>query len=139
MSAALTPRVRTLVVCDGIRGSKTEESVFHLRGARAHLFADEFPFRRRLQLFLMLSSPRPGRFPSYVKVIENQSDQAVFYGQVQPSPSFLDAGDLLAMGVPVQVRFPRAGPYTVQVWFFQEISADVLKMEQPLYVLEGEE
>ena len=139
MSAALTPRVRTLVVCDGIRASKSQESVFHLRGARAHLIADEFPFRRRLELFLILSSPRPGRFPSYLKVIEDQSDQAVFYGQVQPSPSFLDAGDLLVMGVPVQVRFPRAGRYTLQIWFFQETAADVLKMEQPLYVFEGEE
>jgi hypothetical protein len=138
MSAALAPRVRTLVVCDGIRASKTEENVFHLRGARARLIAEEFPFRRGLRLFLILSSPRPGRFPCYVKVIEDESDQAVFYGQVQP-PSFPDAGGLLPLHVPVYVRFPRPGPYTVQIWFFQETSADVLKMEQPLDVLEDEE
>src|SRR5260370_42121674 len=138
MSAALTPRVRTLVVCDGIRASRLEENVFHLRGARWPLLAAAFPFRGRLRLFVILSSPRPGRFPSYVKVIEDESDQAVFYGQIQPSPWFPEAGDLLPLDVPVYVRFPRPGPYTVQVWFFQETSADVLKMEQPLFVLEGE-
>ena len=71
-------------------------------------------------------------------MIENESDQAVFYGQIQPAPAFSDAVFLLAMGVPVQVRFPKAGSYTVQIWFFQETSADVLKMEQPLHVFEGE-
>jgi len=138
VSAALTLRVRTLVVCDGIRASKTEENVFHLRGARSHLFANAFPFRRLLRLFLVLSSPRPGRFPSYVKVIDDQNDQAVFYGQIDPSPLFPDAGDWLPLDVPDHVRFPRPGRYTVQLWFFQETAADVLKMEQPLYIPEQE-
>ena len=44
----------------------------------------------------------------------------------------------LPLDLPVHVRFPQAGRYTVQVWFFQETSADVLKMEQPFYVLEAE-
>src|SRR5260370_2530790 len=124
MSAALTPRVRTLVVCDGIRASRLEENVFHLRGARSHLLAAAFPFRGRLRLFVILSSPRPGRFPSYVKVIEDESDQAVFYGQIQPAPSFPDAADLLPLDVPVYVRFPRPAPSPAHVCIFQQTSSD---------------
>jgi len=138
MTAALTPRVRTLVVCDGIRASRREDNVFHLRGARYHLVADSFPWCRRLRLFAVLSSQRAGRFPGYVKILDDQTDQAVFYGQIEPSPLFPDAGDLLPLDLPIHPRFPQAGRYTVQLWFFQETSADVLKMEQPLYLLEGE-
>jgi hypothetical protein len=138
MSAALTPRVRTLLVCDGIRACKIEENVFHLRGARSHIFAAAFPMYRRLRLFVILSSPRAGRFPSYVKVVDAETDQAVFYGQVDPPPLFPDAVDLLPLELPINVRFPKAGRYTMQLWFFQETSADVLKMEQPFYVLERE-
>lgn len=138
MTAAIAPRVRTLVICDGIRASRIEENVFHLRGARSHVFAAAFPHRRRLRLFLVLASPRPGRFPSYVKVIDDETDQAVFYGQVVPPPAFPEADDLLPLDLPIQVRFPKAGRYTLQVWFFQETGADILKMEQPLQVLKRE-
>jgi hypothetical protein len=126
------------VICDGIRASRVEENIFHLRGARSHVTAPEFPLRRRLRLFLILSSPRPGRFPSYVKVIDDATDQAAFYGQVDPSPVFPDAEDLLPLDLPVHVRFPKAGRYTVQVWFFQETGVDVLKMEQPFHVVRHE-
>jgi hypothetical protein len=129
MTAALAPRVRSLVICDGIRASRVEENVFHLRGARSHVFAADFPLRRRLRLFLILSSPRPGRFPSYVEVVDGASDQAVFYGQVDPTPVFPEADELLPPDLPIYVRFPRAGRYIVQVWFFQETGADILKME----------
>ena len=138
MPTALAPRVRTLVVCDGIRASRIEANVYHLRGARTHIFAEAFPVRRRLRLFLILSSPRPGRCPSYVKIIDDQTDQAVFYGQIAPSPLFPGAGDLLPLDLPVHARFPQAGRYTVQVWFFQATSVDILKMEQPFFVLERE-
>ena len=138
MPTALTPRVRTLVVCDGIRASRIEANVYHLRGARTHIFAEAFPVRRRLRLFLILSSPRPGRFPSYVKVVDDETYQVVFYGQVDPSPLFPDAEDLLPLDLPIRVRFPRAGRYTLQLWFFQETTDDVLKMEQPFYVLASE-
>lgn len=90
-----------MVVCDGIRPSRVEESVFHLRGARCH-----------------------------VKVIDVQTDHAVFYGQIDPAPLFPDTGDLLPLDLPIYVHFPEVGRYTIQVWFFQESTADVLKMEQ---------
>jgi hypothetical protein len=139
MPASLTPRVRTFVVCDGIRASRIEEDVFHLRGARSHIFAAAFPVRRRLRLFLVLSSPRPGRHPSYVKIVDDETDQAVFYGQVDPSPVFPDAEVLLPLDLPIQVRFPKAGRYTIQLWFFQETASDILKLEQPFHVVKREE
>lgn len=138
MSAALTPRGRTLIVCDGVRASKSEENVFHLRGARTHIQSSEFPVWRRLSLFLILSSLRAGRFPSYVKVIDDETEQAVFYGQVDPPPMFAGAAELLPFDLPIRVRFPKAGRYTLPVWFFNPSAADVLKMEHPLYVLGGE-
>lgn len=138
MPAALTPRVRTLVVCDGVRASRVEESVFHLRGTRYHLRADSFPLRRRLRLFLILSSPRPGHFPGYVKVIDDSTERTIYYGRIEPPPEFPADGDLLPLVLPVTVRFLQAGRHTVQVWFFQETSADILKMEQPFDVLEHE-
>jgi hypothetical protein len=107
MATAVAPRVQTLVVCDGIRASGREENVFHLRGARSHVLAAKFPLRHRLRLFLVLSSPRPGRFPSHVKVMDDGTDQAVFYGQVDPAPVFPEAEVLLPLDLPVRVRFER--------------------------------
>ena len=139
MSTALTPRVRTLVVCDNVRASRIEENVFHLRGARGHVYADAFPLRRRLRLYLVLSSPRSGRFPCYVKVMDDQTDRMIYYGLIEPAPQFVDDGDLLPLDQTVNVRFPQAGRYTVQIWFFQDAAPDVLKMEQPFFVLQREE
>ena len=105
MTADRTPCVRTLIVCDGIRASNREDNVFHLRGARYQLVADSFPWRRRLRLFAVLSIQRPGRFPGYVKILNDQTDQAVFYGQIEPSPMFPDAGDLLPLDLPIHPVF----------------------------------
>jgi hypothetical protein len=138
MIPAVAPRVRTLVICDAIRTSRAEENVFHLRGVRSQVSAEGFPFRRRLRLFLVLSSPRPDRFPSHVKIIDDATDQAVFYGQVDPAAVFPEAEGLLTLDLPVRVRLPNAGRYTVQVWFFQVTGADVLKMEQPIHIVQCE-
>ncbi len=59
-AAAVTPRIRLMAVCDGVRESKNEAGVFHLRGVRQEIAASGFPFAPpRLWLFLVLSSPRP--------------------------------------------------------------------------------
>jgi hypothetical protein len=130
--------VRTLVVCDSVRTSKVEENVFHLRGTRYHIRAASFPMQRRPWLFLILSSPRPGRFSGDVKVIDDSTDRTIYYGRIEPPPRFPADGDLLPLVLPVTVGFPQAGRYIVQIWFFQENSADVLKMEQSFDVLERE-
>ena len=127
-----------MAVCDRVRESKTEAGVFHLRGVRQEIVADGFPFASsRLWLFLLLSSPRPGEFPGYVRVINNRTDKARFYGKLTPTPAFEGNGKMLAGHTRIRCSFPEEGRYTVQVWFFQEHGSDVLKGEMPFSVNEG--
>ncbi len=134
-AAALTPRVRMMAICDGVRASKTEVDVFHLNGVRQGLIADAFPFiPERLWLFLVLSSPRAGEFPGYVVVVNDRTEKIVLYSHVEPKPNFVEGGGLFAWRGPIRCRFPEEGQYTVQVWFFQEQGSDVLKGEMPFYV-----
>ena len=86
----LTPRVRLMTVCDGVRESKTEADVFHVRGLRQRIVAHTFPFLpSSLWLFLVLSSARPGEFPGYVLVSNERTDKTIFYGPLAPSPRFV--------------------------------------------------
>ncbi len=71
-------------------------------------------------------------------MIEDTTDRTAFYGRIEPTPSFTDTDELLPVAIPIRVRFPRPGRYTVQLWFFQESDPDVLKMEQPIHVFEIE-
>lgn len=51
-AAALTPRVPLMTVCNGVRESKTEAGVFHVKGLRQRIIAQVFPFApARLWLF----------------------------------------------------------------------------------------
>jgi hypothetical protein len=48
--AAVTPRVRTIVIrtiviCDDVSASLTENGVFTLEGVRLHMQATSFPYR----------------------------------------------------------------------------------------------
>jgi hypothetical protein len=119
-AAALTPRVRMMAICDGVRESKTEADVFHLKGVRQGLTAGAFPFiPERLWLFLVLSSPRAGEFPGNVVVINDRTEKIVFYSHFEPKPIFADDRGLFAWRGPIRCRFPEEGQYTVQVWFFR--------------------
>lgn len=134
-AVALTPRVRMMAICDGVRESKTEVDVFHLKGVRQAVTADAFPFfPRRLWLFLVLTSPRLGDFPGYLRVVNDQTDKAVFYGHIHPRPIFGADGGTLFRSANIACSFPQEGWYTVQVWFFQQEGSDVLKGEVPFYV-----
>src|SRR5882724_145957 len=138
-AAALTPRVRIMAVCDRVRESKTEAGVFDLKGVRQELTANAFPLvPSRLWLFLVLSSPRPGEYPGYVRVISASTDKTVFYANLEPRPAFAIDNDLLAGCAQLRGTFPHAGRYMVQIWFFQEHGSDVLKGELPLsLVMDG--
>jgi hypothetical protein len=57
---ALTPRVRTIVVCDDVSASLTEDRVFTLEGVRFEIRAPALPCRAPLHVFLVLSSPGKG-------------------------------------------------------------------------------
>ena len=136
MSAtALTPRVRILAICDGVRESSTEAGVFHLKGVRQARIVPAFPFvPSRLWLFVLLSSPRAGDFLGYVRVVNERTDRVVFHGHLKPRPQFGTDGGLWAIRYPIRCKVPEQGNYNVQVWFFQEHGSDVLKGEMPFAV-----
>ena len=120
-AVGLTPRVRIMAICDRVRESKIETGVFHLKGVRQAMTADVFPFvPARLWLFVVLSSPRAGEFPGYVRVVDDDNDRVVFHGHLTPPPVFWPDGGLWVIGYPVRCRFPKEGNYSAQVCFFQE-------------------
>jgi hypothetical protein len=139
VAAALTPRVRTMVICDRLRESKTEAGVFDLKGVRPSIFANAIPFsRRKLWLFMHLSSPRSGLFPGYVRVVNDDNNKTVFYAHLDPIPVFDVGSGIMAVYSRIRYSFPEPGKYSVQVWFFQEVEADVLKGEMSFEVMPGE-
>lgn len=134
-AAALTPRVRMMAVCDRIRESRTEAGVFNLKGVRQSLRAEIFPFLpRRLWLFLLMSSPRAGDFPCYVRVVNDRSERTVFYSYLNPRPTFETDNGLFRCSAAIRCSFLEEGQYTVQAWFFQAHGNDVLKGEMPFYI-----
>jgi hypothetical protein len=139
-SAALTPRVRLLTVCDKVRESDREAGVYHLRGVRQGIVVQAFPSATaRLWVFLVLSSHRPGTFPSYIRVLDDGTDRAIFFAHVAPHPHFEVNDETLAFVIRPRCSFPHGGRYTVQVWFYQEQGSDVLKGELPFSVaMEGD-
>src|SRR6516165_6726514 len=129
-AAVLTPRVRLATVCAAVRESQGQAGVYHLRGVRQGITAPAFPVTAsRLWLFLVLSSPRPGTYPGYIRVIDEGTDKAVFFAYLAPHPRFEADVDTLAAVARLRCSFPNAGRYTVQVWFYQEQGSDVLKAE----------
>jgi hypothetical protein len=136
MSAAnLAPRARIMAVCDGIRESRTERGVFHLKGVRHGCRGRKVPFvAEQLWLFLILSSPRPGIYPGYVLIVNADTEKAIFYGTLSPNPQFRTDTDSLGLGVHIGCTFPAAGRYLVQLWFFQNTGSDIIKGELPFSV-----
>jgi hypothetical protein len=125
-----------MAICDGARESKTETGVFHLTGVRQGIIANTLPFLpARLWFFLLLSHPRPGEYPGYVRVINDRTEKTVLYGQLEPRPIFEADAEIVATRVRIRCSFPEEGRYTVQVWFFQEQGSDVLKGELPFSVV----
>jgi hypothetical protein len=134
-AAALTPRVRLMPVCDRVRESNTEAGVYHLRGVRHRIGVPVFPFVAvRLWVFLVLSSHRPGTYPGYIRVIDDETDKAIFFAHLAPHPRFEGNDQTLAAVARLRCSFPQAGRYTIQIWFYQERGSDVLKGELPFSV-----
>lgn len=135
VAALLTPRVRLMTVCDRARESVTEPGVYNLRGVRQRLMTHAFPFvTRRLFVFMILSSHRPGTYPGYIRVLDDRTDKAIFFAHLSPHPRFEASDQTLAAVARLKCSFPRPGRYTVQVWFYQEQGNDVLKGELPFSV-----
>jgi hypothetical protein len=134
-AASVTPRVRLMAVCDRVRESDTEAGVYHIKGLRQGIVAPAFPLApAHLWLLLVFSSPRTGRFPGYVLVVNDQTDKSILYGQLTPPPTFEGDEETVVNVMRLRCSFPQPGRYTIQVWFFQAEGNDVLKGELPFTV-----
>src|SRR4051794_8769638 len=80
MSAALTPRVRVLAVCDEAITSEIEPNVLTLEGVRHGFGAESFPCLRALNVYLMLSYARGGTF-------DGVATRGVIHVEVPPTSS----------------------------------------------------
>jgi hypothetical protein len=134
-AAVLTLRVRLMTVCDRVLESNKETGVYHLRGVRQRIVVQGFPFATfRLWVFLVLSSHRSGTFPSYIRVVDDETDKAIFFAHLAPHPRFEGNDETLAAVARLRCSFPHSGRYIVQTWFYQEEGSDVLKVELPFSV-----
>ena len=96
-----------MAVCDRVRESTTEAGVYHLRGVRQGIAVQVFPFVAfRLWLFLVFSSPRPGSYPGYVRVLDDATDKAIFFAHLAPDPSFEEDEQTLAAVARLRCSFP---------------------------------
>jgi hypothetical protein len=135
--AAVTPRVRTIVICDDVSASLTENGVFTLEGVRLQLEAASFPRHAALRLFLLLSSPRKGRYSGKILVINERSDRPIRY--VKFLATFQEDNELLPLYVDVgDCVFPEAGSYNFEIYFSAR-GGEALKGEHPFTVRSHEE
>jgi len=136
--AAVTPRIRTIILCDDVSASLTENGLFTLQGVRLQLEAASFPCRAALILFLLLSSLRKGRFPGKILVVNEQSDRPIRY--VKFVATFQADNELLPLYVEVgECLFPEAGVYSFEIYFSARNGGEALKGEYPFTVLSLEE
>jgi len=135
--AVVTPRVRTIVICDDVSASLTEDGVFTLEGVRSHLKAASFPCRAVLSLFLLLSSARKGRYSGKILVINERSDRPIRY--VKFVATFPEDNTPLPLHVEIgECVFPDVGLYSFEI-YFSAPGGDVLKGEHPFTLLAHEE
>ena len=135
--AALTPRVRTIIICDEVSASVTEDCVFTLEGVRYKLTAPSFPCRETLNVFLLLSSSRHGRYSGKMLIVNDRTDKTIRY--VKFVAQFQDDNELLAIYIDFgDCVFPEAGRYNFQIPFSSGES-EVLKGEHPFNVQSDEE
>ncbi len=129
--------MRTIVICDAVDASPTEEGVFTLEGVRQRVTAQCFPWRVGLSVFLVLSSPRKGKYSGKVLVVNEASGRAIrflkfvaaFEENHELQPVQLDTGELV---------FPEAGQYVFGVYFSAH-DGEALKGEYPLMVIATED
>jgi hypothetical protein len=136
--AALTPRVRTIVICDAVSASRTEERVFTLKGVRQYLVAESFPLRAQLCVFLLLSSPRKGRYAGRVLVVNERNERVIRYKNF--FAEFGKDNELLPGYVNIEnCMFPEAGRYRFEIHLTAQDGGEALKGEHPFTVFAQEE
>jgi hypothetical protein len=137
MSAAFTPRVRVLAVCDDAVASEIEADVFSLEGVRYGFGAESFPHVRSLTVYLMLAYPRGGSFVGLVSLLpfgeQDSIQESDFVVDFEPG------SHIIALAVELEdCTFPDQGVYVVEVRFLTK-AGKVLKSEQPFHVWQFEE
>jgi hypothetical protein len=131
--AAVTPRIRSIVVCDDVSASLTEERVFTLEGVRQHLDATIFPCRASLNLYVLLSSARKGRYAGRILVVNELDDKAVRY--VKFLAVFQEDHELLPLYIDIgECAFPDAGQYRFEIYFSPRNGGETLKGEHPFFL-----
>lgn len=136
-AAAVTPRIRTIVICDDVSVSPTESDVFTLEGVRLKLEATSFPCRASLRLFTLLSSARKGAYSGKVLVVNERNDKPIRY--VKFLATFEEDNEFLPLYVAVDnCVFPDDGRYRFDV-YFTAAGGEALKGEHPFFVLLHEE
>jgi hypothetical protein len=136
--AAITPRVRTIVVFDEVSASSTEQGVFTLEGVRLHFYAESFPHRTPLKLYLLLSSARKGTYAGRVLIVNERNERTIRY--VKFAPTFEQENELLVFILDLLVcEFPEAGQYRIEIHFSARSAGETLKGEHTFSVLTYEE
>jgi hypothetical protein len=132
--AVVTPRVRTVVICDDVLASRTEAGVFTLKGVRQHLEAASYPWRAALRLFLFLSSARKGKFSGKILLVNERTDRPIRYEKF--FATFSEDNELLPLYVDVgDCLFPEEGQYIFEIYFSARSGEEALKGEHPFTVL----
>jgi hypothetical protein len=136
--AALTPRVRSIIICDDIFTSATAEDVFTLEGVRLHIGATSLPLRAEINLFMIASSVRKGNYAGKILVVNQQTDKLTRY--VKFFATFDGTNELVPLAVFLGgCSFPAAGQYRFEIYFAAPGGHEALKGELPFYVLSDEE
>lgn len=136
--AAVTPRVRTIVICDAVAASRTEDRVFTLKGVRQHLEAASLPQRAKLCVFLLLSSPRKGLYPGRVLIVNERNERVIRYAKFVAE--FEEDNDLLPLYVDLsECVFPETGRYSFAIHLSTHNVGEALKGEHPFTVFLREE
>jgi hypothetical protein len=136
--ATVMPRVRTIVICDDVSASPIEDGVFTLEGVRQHLEAEFFPWRAALSLFLVLSSPRSGRYAGKILIVSERNNKAVRY--MKFLATFDDEDQVLPLYIEMEdCVFPEAGRYSFEIYFSARDGGEALKGEHPFTVFATEE
>lgn len=136
-AAALTPRVRALVVCDDALASDIEVGVHTLEGTRLSFQASAFPCVRSLWVYLLLSYPRRGRFEGQVRLLDDRDAKVLRYAKFEArfTGSQYQVPLLVEMD---HCNFPAAGSYTFEVHFSTRLG-DPQKAEQSFHVHPADE
>jgi hypothetical protein len=91
-----------------------------------------------LSLFLVLSSPRKGRYSGKILVISERSDKPIRY--VKFLATFQEDNEVLPLYVEVgDCVFPEAGLYSFEIYFSARDGGEALKGEHPFNVRSHEE